>query len=1003
MNCALYTKTEYSMLNNTIKLEDLIVKALEYGYKSLSITDKSMHGAYKFYKLCVKNNIKPIIGIEAKIESKYNVDTKILLYCKNNIGYNNLIKISSIISAKGIITLEELKKFNKGIIAISCDYNDINYLLRHVNYNEAINQANHYKELFEEFYIGIEPQLINFDDISTNIINLANDSNIVILPLSQVLYLNRTEQEIYLYLRSVDLGKPFKDIENLPGNFHFKNQDELIEEFYDYQFCFDNLNNLINKIDVKIEKIDASLPIYPSNSELDSKNYLYELCILGLSKRLKKNKNSQTEYMKRLNYELDVINKMGYNDYFLIVFDFVRYAKKNKIYVGPGRGSAAGSLVSYCLGITDIDPLQYGLLFERFLNPERISMPDIDMDFPHNKRNEVIEYVIDKYGSNHISHIITFDCYRARGAIRDVAKSMEIEGYKLEEVLKHISFDENFTNIKPSLNRLMEKDPKIKELIKISKEICGLPRHTGTHAAGIILSRDSLDNLIPLGCDVDKNTISQYEASDLEELGLLKIDFLGLKNLTMIDNIVNSIKNDLDILIDIRNIELNDTKTYKFLCKGETTGLFQLESQGMRNVLKKLKPNNINDIIAVLALYRPGPMEYIDEYIERKNGKKYKMIHPVIDDILKETFGIIVYQEQIMQIASRFAGYSLGEADVLRRAISKKNSIMLSNEKNNFINRAIANNRTREDSEKIYDHILRFANYGFNKSHSVAYGIVAYQTAYLKANYSLYFMCELLNNAIGDENKTKQYIIEAKTLKINILGPDINKSDIYYKIENGSIRFPLLGIKGCGMEIVKDILKIKDKHTISFKNLNTYIPDRALEALVKAGAFDSFSVSKKTLIESIGTKVNFNAFLDPNEIIVNSEYDDLELIKFEKEVLGFNLTQSPLRPYNNIIRQQNITCLSEINDDFIDQTKNVIGFISKIKQIKTKTNENMAFFLASDGIIEIEGFIFPQVLSNIEEAKSLDVNKVYLLKTKIRKRNDCIQLELLDIIREVTL
>lgn len=983
MVMALYTKTEYSMLNCSIRLSSLIDKAKEYGYRALSITDTNMYGAYKFYNLCVANDILPIIGLEGEIESNINVTTKMLFYCLNNQGYYNLIKISSIIATEGYIKIDKLKEYINGIVAVTCEQNDFNYLLHQGNIKEAKRLILEYKEIFNDLYIGLEPQVIYFDEIGNDIIDIANQMDVYVLPLSQALFLNKEDEVAYRLLRAIDEDKLFNQMGSLDGIYHFKNKEELNEEFINYPYAFDNLDQLINKCHLEIERVKTSLPIFPNDYQITSAEYLKELCFTGLKKRLKNYHGEKKKYVDRIKYELEIIHKMGYDDYFLIVWDFVRYAKINGIYVGPGRGSAAGSLVSYSLGITDIDPLKYDLLFERFLNPERISMPDIDLDFPHLRRTEVIDYVIKKYGEKHVARIVTFDTYQLRGALRDVAKAMGIKNEQLDNMLAYIGDGEHeITN------------PRAIELLDRAKQLIGLPRHTGTHAAGIILSNDELVNIVPMRLDVDGNLETQFEAGDLENLGLLKIDFLALKNLTMIDNVVNNIK-AYNPDFSIRNIPLDDELTYKYLATGKTTGLFQLESEGIRNVLKKLKPTSIEDIVAVLALYRPGPMDYIDTYIERKNGMKFAYPSPILEDILSCTYGIIIYQEQIMQIASIYAGYSLGQADVLRRAISKKKSDILLSEREEFINRAVSLRRDINEANNIYDMILKFASYGFNKSHSVAYAIVAYQTAYLKANYPLFFLTEMLNNAIGDEAKTKGYISEARQLGIEILGPDINRSGLEYSIEGKSIRYPLTGIKNIGKEIAKQIILERSKGMLDYLAIKNIVSSNALFSIIKAGGFDSFKMSKKYLLEQIDSDLKNGSKLDKKEKKeYNLEYDIQTLIKYEHEALGFNLSMNPLLPYNAIIKKYSLLDLSDITEDMVGSKKNVIGFISKIKYIQTKNNEKMSFFLASNGIIDMEGVIFPNTLSNIHELQN---NRVYIMKVKIVKRNNMIQLELLNV------
>ncbi len=986
-----YSQSEYSLLDNTIFLEDLVKKSKEYGYNFVALADNSMYGTFKFFKLCYENDIKPVIGLKAFIESDIDLKTEILLYAKNNEGYKNLLKISTIIntSKDGFITFSELAPLKKNIIAISSGENNIiNKYIMLGQYSEALNQARLYKNYFEDFYLGLQLQNISGEESANYLMDISSKEGIVLLPISKTSYLNKEDYLIYEYLKKIDNKKaPI-------GNFYLKKKEELIKEFENYPFVFANLDEVINNIDVRITKVKNSFPKFSTPDNISSNEYLKNLAYLGLKKRLNNDFKKLSIYQKRLNYELSVIDKMGFSDFFLIVYDFVKYAKKKGYNVGPGRGSAAGSLVSYCVGITNVDPIKYNLLFERFLNPERITMPDIDVDFPDDKREDVIKYVGEKYGNMHVCHISTFGRYQARMSIRDVARVMEMPNYRVDEVLKYIdsslSIKENWKN--ESLI-LLSGDEQINNLLTIASKIEGLPKHTSTHAAGLILSSDPLTENVALDNGLNGLYQSQLEATDLEALGLLKIDFLGLKNLTIIRNVCDLIKD-----IDINKIPLDDSLTYELLSNAQTNGVFQLESEGIKKVLLKLKPSNIEDVIAVLALYRPGPMDQIDDYIRRKNGESFQYLHDDLKPILESTYGIIVYQEQIMQIASVFAGYSLGEADILRRAVSKKKHDVLENERLRFVNGALKKGYKESVGNLIYDYIVKFANYGFNRNHSVPYAIISYQMAYLKARYKKEFMSVLLTGVIGSQKQTEIYINECLSSNIKVYPPNINYSTNEYKVNRG-ILFPLSVIKNIGIQTSKKIIDERENGLFtSFYDFKRRVdlPESIYEILIYSGAFDCFKITKKEMIENIS--VNQSDITKYMDGIIKPDYQEyplLQLMSFEKEAIGFNLNYTILTIYKDFMRINKILSIGEAVKLKANTNARVIGVIKNIKEINTKSKEQMAFLTISDGCTDNECVLFPKFYKNLKNLLYYDIICVFEISTQTRDGK--IQFEILNI------
>lgn len=955
MKGTLFIQSEYSLLESTLRLDDLFLNAKNHGYDFLALSDtNNLYAAYKFFRYAKKYpDIKPIIGLRLEI---YHLDVKssLLFYAKNQKGYQSLLILSSMVmlNDEKRLELDAILPFTSDLIVVTPGYlSDIDQAILNNDLNQAKKRLQSYQQAFNEFYLGLSVQSFQLEmKVAPAMYQLAEDSNVLLLPIHQTAYLEKKDA------RARDALIKIEDPKNErfdQSNLSFMSYNDLQDAFFDYPFVFENLEKVFKQVEAIELDRNFDLPSVGLKEGVSSKDYLTDLCMIGLKKRLANDQITHYEpYLSRLKYELSVIDQMGYNDYFLVVYDFVRYAKTSQIMVGPGRGSAAGSLVSYTLGITNVDPLKYDLLFERFLNPERISMPDIDLDFPDDKRDQVINYVKEKYGSNRVVSITTFGTFAYRSSIRDICRVLGYSPQETNRIVKIATTDKETTN------------KNVIEVLELAKQIEGLPRHTGTHAAGIIISNEDLRYIIPLqkGATLYQ---SQFEQSDLEQMGLLKIDFLGIRNLQTINNVLELVKSQKQMDIDINKIPLDDKKTFDLLSKADTLGVFQLESSGMRNVLYKLKPQEFEDIVAVLALFRPGPMDNIDEYIKRRHEKTYLEIDPSIDHILKSTYGFIVYQEQIMTIANTFAGYSLAEADLLRRGVSKKDHEILNKEREKFIKKSIENHRSVEIATKIYDYIVKFADYGFNRSHSVAYAIVAYQMAYLKANHFEQFISVLLTSVISNETQIKDYISEARQRKVKILPPNINESDDTFKPTKLGIFYPLSGIKGIGTQTVRVITNEREKGIFTSyddfkKRMTAQLSDKIIEALIFSGALDVFGLNKQTLYE------NRKEVMDLYALVVSDiksktydEYDLAFLIEKEKETLGFNLIMTPLMMFQGVIKKNKLKLLEDIVET--DKTVKTIGYIAKTKVITTKNNKTMAFISVTDGNMTHEMTVFPEI------------------------------------------
>ena len=969
MFTSLYVKTNYSLLSSLVSIDNLILYAVEHKLSALAICDDNMTSTKIFYDKCIKNNIKPIIGLDLK----YN-NSNILMYAKNFIGYQSLIKLSTISSERDI-TITDLETYNNDVVVV-LPYKDF------ALYNELTR-------LYNNLYIGVLNKIEEKESYKVT-------KNVVFI--NKVLYLNKEHEKYLKYLFMIRDSKTIADDVTFKDNYNYMLLSDAISLVSNE--TLNNTNVIADMCNLELSKRDDLLPVYDTN--IDSDQYIVKLSVAGLNKRL--GGNVSDVYKKRLIYELDVIKRMGFSNYFLVVYDFIKYAKKNNILVGPGRGSAAGSLVAYSLGITEIDPIKYDLLFERFLNPERVSMPDIDTDFPDIYRNNIIEYVRNKYGEKRVSGIITFGTMAAKLVLRDVGRVLNIPPKTIDTLCKKIPTvtkdklkdfydrDENFRNIINSSDKLML-------LYEISTLIEGFPRHISTHAAGVVMSRIDLDRIIPLVRNNDMY-ISGYTMEYLEELGLLKMDFLGIKNLTTIMNIIADIESSLGIKINFSDIPLDDPDALKLFETADTCGIFQFESEGMKNFLRKLRPNTIYDIFAAIALFRPGPAVNIDSYIRRKHGlEQVTYLDPCLEGILSSTYGIIIYQEQIMQIANVMAGFSYGEADILRRAMSKKKLDLLKGEEIRFIEGSVTRGHKEEDAKRVFDLILNFANYGFNKSHSVSYAIVAYKMAYLKEKYPKFFFSNLLSSVIGSEVKTIEYINEARKLGINVILPDINRSTNKYEVVDNGILFPLSNIKNVGIVTCKDIINSRgdgfsDIYDCFSKILSRNVNKSTLEALIDVSCFDSFGYNKKTLYYNLDNLINYATLtkdLDPDLVIkpdieIMDEFSKGELLSNEKASLGFYLSSHPTTIYKS--RTSNVVNLADIKNYFGKRVE-LLVMIDKVRVVNTKNNDRMAFYLASDDTAQTDLTLFPKAY---EKYKDIDKGEIVLVKGEVQRRFDKYQI-----------
>lgn len=1014
----LHVNSSYSLLRSTITPEKLVLEAKQKGYRAIALTDYHvLYGVIPFYKSCKTNGIKPIIGLSANVfieENETSVRDRFLFYAKNVHGYQSLMKISSAIltkSEKGI-PFKWLKHYTTGLIAVATGIGgEIESFILEGEMDKAKERIIFYQQLFEKdsFYLSIQPYHTRESvQLTKAILEIGEELHVPIVATSKVSYLEKDDYETWKCLQAIKENKKITDVteEPIDREFYFRSKDEMEMLFEQYPTAIQNTVRIAEQCHVEIPFHQQLLPKYPLTGKT-SNEYLNELCEIGLRERVK---SPSSIYKDRLQYELNIIKKMNFSDYFLIVWDYVQFAKKNGIIVGPGRGSAAGSLVAYVLGITDVDPIKFDLLFERFLNPERVTMPDIDIDFPDHHRDEVIKYVAKKYGLTHVAQIITYGTFAAKAALRDVARVYGFSNRELEQLSKSIPNKLGITlkdayKESETLQRLVQEE-RIKKVYQIASKIEGLPRHTSTHAAGVIISDRPLVEMIPLQMGSNEVLLTQYPMGILEEIGLLKMDFLGLRNLSLIESILRTIQKKEKQQIDLKNIPYNDPPTFELLQKGKTTGIFQLESEGMRDVLTHLKPTEFEDIVAVNALYRPGPMANIPVYIKRKHGQeKSQYPHPDLEKVLKKTYGVIVYQEQIMQIASIFSGFTLGEADLLRRAVSKKKREVLDQERNHFVNGAIRRGYEEKIANDIYDLIVRFADYGFNRSHAVAYSQISYQLAYLKAHYPLYFMASLLTSSIGNEEKTSEYVKELRHLGFKVFAPSINKSGYQFEVEEGGIRFSLAAVKGVGFQALKEILRARGNGRftdlfdfclrVSLKIVNR----KVMENLIHSGSFDEFGKDRAVLLATLDVAIEHAQLLKPEDNQIDlllleglddlkPKYVDVEPIPMEnkllseKQVLGMFISKHPTSMYRLLFQLNGAVLLDDIK---LDKINKVGVYIQDVRKIKTKRGETMAFVQISDESDDLQAVIFPNIYR--ENTAILKKGEIIFLTGKAELRN----------------
>lgn len=997
----LYVQTEYSILQSACKIKPLIEKLKEQQLHSCAIVDEgTMYGTIKFYQECNKNNIKPVIGL--KVKYHYNDKTNnLVLLAINNFGYQNLMKISSRLQlTNNNIDFEYLQKTTMGLIAI-LPYEEslVQKYLERNDAKNAIQTLELLREIYSDFYIGLGIKSITNSNFIDNYFKLLKNYNYQFVALPKVSFINESDYDAYTTLKAIkNNGVLVEGIENDKNNYlHDVKSVETI--YYNHYDMLENTSKIANMCNVQIEFGKYQLPLYESG--LDSFAYLKELCSIGLEKRMQNFEYSydKRKYYDRLNYELNVINEMGFSDYFLIVYDYVKYAKKNNIFVGPGRGSAPASLVAYSLGITEIDPLYYNLLFERFLNKERLSMPDIDIDFPDDRRDEVIRYVGKKYGKNRVAHILTFGTFKIRQAINDCARVFKLNDVKTKEIYKHLQAVNTYKVYdNPSLKTLIEASndlqllmnnyEDINKVLTIACKIQDIPRNISTHAAGIVITKFDLVNYTPLDEGLDEIYQTQYEAKDLEALGLLKMDFLGLKNLTNIAKTIELIRKDIPDFTLPKNE--NDYDTYKMMREGDLTGVFQLESAGMRKVIMQLKTSTFDDITHALALYRPGPMDIIPSFIRRKfNEEKVEYPHKDLEPILKETYGMIVYQDQIMLIACKFAGYTLGRADILRRAVSKKKKEVLEQERINFVESSVNRGYSSDTANMIYDYIVKFADYGFNKAHSVAYAKIAYLTAYLKCHYFAYYMSTLMTSFMGSSSEMLEYTKEAKKKNVEVLNPNIKLSTDEFEVINGKIYFPLSIIKGLGeiktKQCIEERTKAKFKGYEDFvERTKDFLAISLLENIIYSGALDDFGLTKKAMIEnlkSIIDRSNYGFIKD----MIKTDYTDEEfsygiLQEKELEVIGINIKYNFYQQFASFYSKYNLVKIANLSENKEART---IGTVKRVRETKTKNNETMAFVEITDDTSNIEIVLFPMIYQQIGKLQN---GMILMISGKTQKR-----------------
>lgn len=1053
----LHVHSEYSLLDGACRIKDLVSKTKQMGQKACAVTDHgNLYAAIEFYDECKLQGIKAIIGCEVYVAPRGRLDKTpridahpyhLVLLCKNKTGYQNLIKLVSLSNIEGFyskprVDIDCLKKHSDGLICLSaCLAGEVARKLTNNDYDGAKSTAILYQSIFGKGNYYIEVQNHRFADQQRILplqFKLARETGIPLVATNDTHYINKSDAKAQRILMCISTGKTMLDPKSMEfptEEFYLKTTDEMAELFPSYPEAISNTSKIADMCNLEFEFGENKLPYFKLDTNQTKEEFFSDLCYKGLLDRYTK---PSDEAYKRLEYELKIIIQMGFVDYYLIVWDFINFARKNDIPVGPGRGSGAGSLCAYCIGITGTDPLKFNLLFERFLNPERGSMPDFDVDFCIEGRQRVIDYVINKYGAEHVAQIVTFGTLKARAAVRDVARAMGLPYQLGDTVAKLIPRDSNYRladaiKNSPELRKIMVDDPKVFELLEMAKRVEGMPRNCSTHAAGVVITQEPVSHYVPLQQN-DGQIVTQYTKDVLERLGLVKIDFLGLRNLTVIRNCENLVRK-FNPDFSIENIDYEDTAIYNMLSKGDTYGVFQFESAGMTSTITKLKPISIEDLTAVISLYRPGPMDSIPMYIRNRHNPQlivYKT--PLLEDILDVTYGCIVYQEQVMEIFRKLAGYSYGRADIVRRAMTKKNHKILENERNAFIYGdknsdgtvscvgVIANGVPKEIANEVFDDMLSFASYAFNKSHAAAYATVAYQTAFLKCHYLKEYMAALMSSVLADgSGKLLEYCNNCEMHRVKLLRLDINKSEEGFKTEDEGIRFALLAVKSLGKGAIQTIISEREKNG-NFISLSDFcyrcagkdINSRAVEALIKSGAFDSFPENRRQMIQNyenvLSSAVNskrdevagqydffgeasnetsFDYKLPPSD-----EYDNATLLEFEKEALGMYVSGHPLNAYSgysHASKHEKVGLLFEKNSDdeyiaFENQKVKFLGMLRSNKQFTAKNGGRMSFSVFEDNTSPIEVIIFSNLFEKI--GTYLKINSIFEIRGHISIRDD---------------
>ena len=1027
----LHVHTEYSLLDGSSKIKEITSRAKELGMKSLAITDHGvMYGVIDFYKAAKEAGIKPILGCEVYVAPGSRFDKQpgesesryyhLVLLAENNTGYKNLMKIVSRGFTEGFyykprVDYEVLEQFHEGIIALSaCLAGEVQRYLARGMYEAGCEAAKRYEGIFGKgnFFLELQDHGIPEQKyVNPQLIRMSQELGIDLVCTNDVHYTYAQDADAHDILLCIQTGKKVTDENRMRydgGQYYLKSPEEMAELFPYAPQALENTCKIAERCNVEIEFGVTKVPHFEVPQGFDSWTYLNHLCNEGMKRRYP---DADEEKKKRLEYELSVIHKMGYVDYFLIVWDYINYAKTHGIAVGPGRGSAAGSIVSYCLGITDIDPIKYSLIFERFLNPERVSMPDIDVDFCYERRQEVIDYVVEKYGKDCVVQIVTFGTMAARAVIKDVGRVLDLPYAMVDNIAKMVPREIGITIDKaiqenPDLRNAYENDAQVHDLIDKSKRLEGLPRHASMHAAGVLISQKAVDEYVPVATGSDGAVVAQFVMTTLEELGLLKMDFLGLRTLTVIQD-AEKLARKKNPEFSIDNINYEDKNVYDMISTGKCEGIFQLESAGMKNFMKELKPQSIEDLIAGISLYRPGPMDFIPQYIKGKNNPgDITYDCPMLEPILKPTYGCIVYQEQVMQIVRDLAGYSLGRSDLVRRAMSKKKTSVMEKERQNFIYGnpeenvpgCISNGIDEKTANKIYDDMIDFAKYAFNKSHAACYAVVAYQTAYLKTYYPVEFMAALMTSVVDNTDKVAGYIYACRQMNIQMLPPDVNTSDMEFSVEDNAIRFGLSAVKSLGRPTIKAIIDERNKSRFTsmqdfISRLYTDLNKRTLENLIKSGAFDTFGNNRRQMMsvyarmldneakqgkDAISGQMSLFDLVDESEksqfeikMPDVSEYTKEDILAFEKEVLGVYVSGHPLDEYAAMWKKH-ISAMStdfEIDDETGEpkvkvDSKATIGGMIMAKSVKpTKTGQLMAYLTIEDLVGTVEVIVFPRTFS----------------------------------------